>query len=179
MDNKDDLAPPVTSELVAGAVLGLAPGAGHAAWAGAMIDKGFDCPTLYLLVGEREPYDSQALAAMFTKVSRELGLPVIATPEEAIATLASAWIAQWRQGRLAQDRVLSLLFSLSCDCDFPDELQDFYLLYHETLSKDDPDRGRYWPAAATRPVAEEVTARFLAWDGAHDLGTWASFEWST
>ncbi|MCH2078662.1 MAG: hypothetical protein MK180_17610 [Rhodobacteraceae bacterium] len=167
-----------TSEVFARRFLDCGPDDALVAWAENMTLSGFNSDSLFILLGELEPFNKFEIDELLDRIQVELNLPNVSHREEALQIIATAHVRRFVQGKTNSADVLFAISELCIAEDYAKVIYDFYLLHFaaDLLSVDEPQY--YWPEAHRGNIEKIVHDYCVNWLEQHPAANWHKYEWS-
>lgn len=166
-----------TSEIYARRFLDYGPDVAVVAWAEKMILSGFNSDSLFILLGEVEPFNKFEIDELLDRIQAELRLPKVGHREEALQIIATAHIRRFILGKTNSADVLFAISELCIAEGNAEAIFDFYLLHFAAVDLAMDDTQHYWPGAHQGNIEDIIHDFCIKWLEEHPLVDWRSHEW--
>ena len=175
---KQQADPRFTSEIYARRFLNYGPDGTEVAWAEKMTLSGFVSDSLFILLGEVEPFNKFEIDELLDRIQNELHLPKVNHKDEALEIIATAYAQRFIQGKINSANALFALSQFCIQEDHADVIYDFYLLHYAAVDLATEDTQYYWPDAHRGNIEKVIRNRCIKWLEEHPLADWRNYEWA-
>ncbi len=142
-----------------------------------MLLAGFDSPTLRILSGELEPYNTFEITQLFDLTSKELKLPKLNSETEAVVTFATALVRNFLEQLATSANTLFWLTELDGFYNVGAELFEFFELHRAACDLEAGYPTMYWPNATSKNIEKIILHQSKLWCAKHRLEKWEELEW--
>lgn len=167
-----------TSEIYARRFLDYGPDVAVVAWAENMTLSGFNSDSLFILLGEIEPFNKFEIDELLDRIQVELHLPKVSRREEALQIIATAHVRRFTDGKTTSADVLFTISELCIAEGNAKDVFDFYLLHFAAVDLGTWDTQSYWPGARQGNIENIIHDYCFKWLEKHPLAIWRSYEWA-
>jgi hypothetical protein len=168
----------LTSEIYAHRFLDHGPDETVVTWAENMTLAGFASDSLFILLGEAGPFNKLEIDELLDRIQNELHLPKIQNSEEALETVATAYVQRFIQGKVNSADTLFHLCQLCIEEDYAEIIYDFYLLHYAAVDLATEEVQHYWPDTHRGNIEKVVRDHCIRWLEEHTVTVWREYEWT-
>ncbi|WP_162946810.1 hypothetical protein [Ruegeria sp. EL01] len=167
-----------TSEIYARRFLDCGPDGSVVVWAENMTLSGFVSDSLFILLGEVEPFNKFEIDELLDRIQYELQIPKVSHKDEALEIIATAYVQRFIQGKTNSADALYAISQLCIEQDHADAIYDFYLLHYAAVDLAIEDTQYYWPDAHRGNIEKVIRNRCINWLEEHPIAEWRNYEWT-
>lgn len=168
----------LTSEIYARQFLDHGPDEAVVTWAENMTLSGFASDSLFILLGEAEPFNKFEIDELLGRIQNELHLPKIHNSEEALEIVATAYVQRFIQGKANSAHTLYRLSQLCIEEGYAELIYDFYLLRFAAVDLATDEVQHYWPDTTQENIEKVIRDYCIKWLEQHAITAWRGYEWA-